>query len=375
MHIDNDPPPPAGMLPRSEALEPPAPPPSVAPATGRGWALRIALAALLLVIAGIAAGYLAWRQLDARQQAQAGRAQELRTALDATRERQEELTGRLARMEDALPGVTQQMGEVEELLRRAAVQRVEPADVERLLRMASDSLQLEGDSATALTALRKADQRLQALGDPLFAEVRRRLAQEITALEAVPQPDIAGMAYILNSLQGELGSLLLKHEAPVRPGAGQAEDAGRAALPRWRLFLHDMWAAFKGLVVVRHRAGTEPPLITPDEQVFLTQSLRLELESARLALLGRDDRNFHASLATVRAWLRDYYDAGSAAVTAVDARLAEMDRVDIAPPLPDISASLHALQAALERGRGMARERDARPPSAARVPERPGGHP
>jgi uroporphyrin-3 C-methyltransferase len=366
MNINDDPSPPAGVRPRSEALEPPAPPPSVSAATGRGWALRIALAALLLALAGIAAGYFAWRRLDVQQQAQAQRAQELQTALASARARQDELADHLARTEDALPGVAQQMTEVEDLLRHAAEQRIEPADIERLLRMANDSLQLEGDVDTALTALRKADQRLQALGDPLFAEARRRLAQEITALEAVPRPDITGMAYGLNGLQGELGSLLLKHEAPARPGE-PAGAAGREGLPRWRLLLHDIWAAFKGLVVVRHREGNQPPLITPAEQVFLTQSLHLELESARLALLGRDDRNFHASLATVRSWLRDYYDAGSAAVLAVDARLAEMDRVDIAPPLPDISASLHSLQTALARGRS--------PSRATPAPGRTGDHP
>lgn len=333
-----------------EALEPPAPP------RGRNWALGIAWLALLLGAGGGVAGYLAARHLGVLQQAQAQRAEELGAALQSARLREDELVARLARLESEVPGVTAELARIEELLRRDARQRVEPADVERLLRMANDSLQLEGDRATALLALRIADRRLQALGDPLFAEVRRRLAQEITALAAVPWPDVAGMAYTLSSLQGELGALSLKRGLPAATGGEETAAVSTAELPRWRTLLRALWAEIKSLVAVRRREGGEPPLITPDEQVFLTQNLYLELEAARLALLGRDNRNFHASLATAQTWLHEYYDADSAPVAAVSARIREMEQADIAPPLPDISASLHALQTALERRRGGGRE-------------------
>jgi len=338
-----------------EALEPPAPPPSVpARARGRNWALGIAWLALMIGAGVGVAGYLTARHLATLQQTQAQRVEELGAALQSARLREDELAARLARLEDEVPGVTAELAQIEELLRRDARQRVEPADVERLLRMANDSLQLAGDTATALHALSIADGRLQALADPLFAEVRRRLAQEMTALAAVPRPDIAGMAYTLISLQGELGALSLKHGLPVTPAEETA--AAAAELPRWRALLRALWAEIKSLVTVRRREGGEPPLLSPGEQVFLIQNLHIKLESARLALLGRDNENFHASLATVQTWLHGYYDGGSAPVAAMSARIREMEQVNIAPPLPDISASLHALQTALERRRGSGRE-------------------
>lgn len=375
MHIDDKPAGDAAATTSASgaALEPPPPPPSVSPARGRGWGLRVAFIALLIAGGGLAAGYFTARHLEARQESQARYLAELDAALQSERQRQDEIAARLARVEGELPDVSAELAQVEEMLRRDALLRIEPADVERLLRMANDSLLLDGDSDTALLALRNADQRLQALGDPLFAEVRRRLAQEITALAAVPRPDIAGMAYTLASLQGELGGLLLKRTAPVQPDAQSAPDTS-AGSPRWRALLRDMWATLKSLVVVRRREGNEPPLIAPGEQALLTQNLYLKLESARLALLGRDNRNFHASLATAQSWLHDYYDAGSAPVAAVGARLREMEQADIAPPLPDISASLHALRTALERRRGTVRDgAAARPPNSQSPPPARGG--
>lgn len=340
---------------RSESPVSAAQPPA---ATGRAWALVIALAALLLGIGGILAGYLMARHLDTQQQSLAGRAAELQAALESVRQRQDEVTARTARVEGEVPGIKEELSRLGELLPRDAAQRVELADVERLLRMANDSLLLEADIGTALLALQGADRRLRELGDPRFAEVRRVLAREMTELAAVPRPDIAGMAYTLSSLQGELGSLLPKRAAPARPDAGQpaAEGADAGEPPRWRAVLRDVWETFKGLVVVRHREGNELPLVAPEEQLFLTQNLYLKLESARLALLSRDDLNFHASLAVAHAWIADYYDGGTAAVAAVSARIGELDKIDIAPPLPDLSGSLTVLQTELERRGGAVRD-------------------
>jgi uroporphyrin-3 C-methyltransferase len=162
------------------------------------------------------------------------------------------------------------------------------------------------------------------------------------------------MAYTLSSLQGELGALLLKRGQPELP---PAEEPAAAELPRWRALLRDFWAELRNLVLVRRQEGGAPPLLAPGEQVFLTQNLHLKLETARLALLSRDNRNFHASLATAQSWLHDYYDAGSPPVAAMSARIRELEQANIAPPLPDISASLHALQTALER-RGSGRQDD-----------------
>lgn len=358
-HIDNKPVMDDDAVPQIRdpgSIEPPAPAAAPAPAASgrRGWALAIAFLALLCAGGGIAAGYYLERQLAAQQQAQAQRVEELATALRSADQRQDELAAQLAGLEGKVPEVAAGLAEIEALLRRDAQQRVEPADVERLLRMANDSLLLAGDVDTARRALGSADRRLQALGDPLFAEVRRRLAQEIAALAAVPQPDVSGMAYALAGLQGELGSLLLRREMLASTEAeGPAMSDGAGAEPsQWRAVLRDVWAALRGLVVVRRREGGEPALIAPGQQLFLTQNLYLKLESARVALLARDDPNFHASLAAAQSWLREYYDAGNPAVASVVTSLQALDQANIAPVLPEISGSLEALQAALKRRRG-----------------------
>ncbi len=219
-----------------------------------------------------------------------------------------------------------------------------PAEAAYLIGIANDSLQLRRDASTAVAALSAADQRLQRLGDPAFAKTRRLLADEMTALLAVPKVDIGGAAMALSTAEEHLADLpLVKPASPAESGKQTAESSTRAETG-WRGYLQGIWQVLKELVTVRRRDVNDQPLMAPAQQRYLTQNIQLKLETARLALLRRDDRTFHASLAQTQAWIRKYYQSGEAAVSDLLRSLETLDKLQLRPELPSVSESLNAIR-------------------------------
>jgi len=227
----------------------------------------------------------------------------------------------------------------------------EPAEVEYLIRIAIDSLQLRRDVSTAIAALSAADRRLRDLGHPAFAETRRHIADDLTALLAIPKADIAGAAFTLSSLQEAVEQLPLPASASAPEQSSTTvtdETAGEVEKETgWKGFFTGMWQAFTDLVTVRRRDQADQPVMAPEQQLYLTQNLQLKLETARLALLRRDERTFHDSLKTAREWVLKYYDAEAAMVASTLTSLQQLDQMVVNPELPSLSTSLNALRGAI----------------------------
>src|SRR3974377_35339 len=89
---------------------------------------------------------------------------------------------------------------------------------------------------------------------------------------------------------------------PRRGGGGE---------PGWRRFLRQVWQELRQLVRIENVARPEAPLLTPPQQFFLRENLKLRLLSARFDLLFRDQANFRADLTAADAWLDKYFDTRS----------------------------------------------------------------
>ena len=84
--------------------------------------------------------------------------------------------------------------------------------------------------------------------------------------------------------------------------------------------------------------------LTPEKHTYLTQNLQLKIESARLALLRADNSTFHENLNISSEWVSQFYDVDSTAGASALVTLNELLQTTIDTELPDISASLLALQ-------------------------------
>ncbi len=357
-------------------------PPS-APAKGGGGAAGFF--AFLALLVGLGAGggvYMTWQQvqqmegkvLDAQaiaeqaaqkagsivDQVQADIAavrSEVNTKIDAATE---ELSAKQAHFDEAVAKISKQalraeqasqamQASLEGLYERIGNTTREwmVREAEYLLKVANNRLLLERDVMTAIAALKSADQRLKAVGDPALFEVREAIASEVTALERLSLPDRAGIAMSLGQIADQIENLplLARMQPEVDTSAAQATEAPASAQGEtwWESLYLSVWNALKGLVTVRFNDRPVEALLPPEKASFLYQNLKLKLEQARLALLQYDKALYQANLEGAIAWLREYYDVDSGEVQNVIAKLESLKNTDIAPTLPDVSTSLRVL--------------------------------
>ncbi|MCU7795925.1 MAG: uroporphyrinogen-III C-methyltransferase [Candidatus Thiodiazotropha sp. (ex Myrtea spinifera)] len=223
------------------------------------------------------------------------------------------------------------------------------AEAEYLLRVANHRLSLMADPSTALQALKSADERLGATGDPGWAPVRELVAQEITQLTALSRVDVAGISAQLAALSSQVEKLPLRDEgvSMVTAQAGSGEVPELAADDDFSLqqVVDDFWQGFKSMMVIRHHDRPISAMLPPEQRYFLLQNLRLKLEAAKAALMGRNQALYADNLQSAAEWIGIYFESSDPAVVGFREQLEGLSKQEIAPVLPDISASLRALQA------------------------------
>jgi len=316
----------------------------------------LAAAALLLSLAALAAaGYLYYRGRTAlQQQARMDhRLDQLSAALERSKQAlvtRHEFSSRTGALQNEVDQLQQKLGSTRDKLQnlealtnggRQAWQRDEVA---YLLRTANQTLQLRHDPATALQALRLAEQRLRQMGDPRYLPVRKAISDEMTALRAVPQPDVTGMAMQLDSLSRQAQDWPLANPSRPRPPAAGPASAPAAAGPWWRRAWRSVAAVFRQMVVIRHHAKPIQPLVPPQEAQLVRSIAALRLDSARSALLRGEARLYDIQLESARSWIERYFDHKATSVQAALKQLQKLRQAKLAPKLPDISGSLEKLE-------------------------------
>jgi uroporphyrin-3 C-methyltransferase len=85
-------------------------------------------------------------------------------------------------------------------------------------------------------------------------------------------------------------------------------------------------------------------LLSPKQEFFLRENLKMHLVSARLALLSRDEDSFRQELKTAQLWTARYFDVKSPEGSRLLDELNKLAVASINIDLPDISGSLQAVR-------------------------------
>jgi len=328
---------------------PPAAPPVATPPQPRLHALP--LVAMLVAVLALAAA--AWSWSDSRERirdlktelgrrlAESGKDVNesvllARNADDAMRQVGE----KVARIESQMATSQQQQLALESLYKDLAQGRDQwtLAEIEQVLLTAAQQLQLAGNVKAAIIALEGADTRLQRLNRPQFTALRRAIAADLANLRAVPSIDEVGTSARIEALVAHYDSWPLASaqvsEAAPAPRSRQAANFGQ-----------ELWAEMKQLVQIRRVDSNEAVLLAPDQAYFLRENLRLRLLSARLALMSQDQAAFRADLQAVAQMLERDFNTRDAGVADAIKEVKRLSSLQIAVKLPNIDASLAALDA------------------------------
>ena len=215
------------------------------------------------------------------------------------------------------------------------------AEAEYYMQIANAQLQLGNNPQLAMLALEMADERVVQMANPALTDVRRALADELAALEAMEKPDLQGATLTLASLARVVDSL------PLRPAGSSADDVESdseeemgAAARAWA----SAKEAMSGLVKVTPPDEETRALLTPDAARLIRSNLALQLQAARLALLRGEQAIFEQSLEDADALLEQYFDSSSAQVASAQDTIAEIRDNMVAVTAPDISESLRLIR-------------------------------
>ncbi len=332
----------------------------------RWWPVILVVIALLVAFASLGWSYQLSQSLISVQQQNKSSAASLSEVQETDRSRINRVNAGLQNQERLLKEVQKaqqdvvgQLGNLEtELRKKSGKQQKDPdewvlAEAVYLITAASQRLLLAADVNSALVALQTADVRLRDLNRPDLIPVRQQLASEINALRAVPPVDIAGLALYLADLIDRADTLPLRGAKSL---SAESEDVAVASaemdlttMEGWKDNLQNIWVDVKSLLVIRKQTVADAVLFDPERHYFLYQNLRLELASARLSVLRRDTANFHTSIDTINGWLSEFFESGEAAVANILEANNKMKGVDLAPPLPELSASLKLLKTYVQK--------------------------
>lgn len=331
---------------------------------GKGSGFAIALVIILAIVLALVV-WQGWQRLQSQQQ----RLDELAQQAEGSASQQavSDLESRIdsgeAERDEALQGTMGELREefnsyrsdVDETLGQVLDQLSQEqetddrdwlhAEAAYLLRLANQRLQLEGDVDGAAALLRTADARLVDADNPALTTVRREIANELAALDAVPQVDRTGLYLALNAQQQRISSLRLSQEIEERAVASSIEQPPTGTFQRQ---LARFGEELKDLVAVRHHDEALEALVTPEQESYLRQSLRLVLEQTQLALLNEEKALYDASIDKALELLNGYYDTTREETQSVIARLEELKQAEVKPELPDISASQQELARFIE---------------------------
>jgi uroporphyrin-3 C-methyltransferase len=310
------------------------------------------------------------RELVQRQEASQRDAADARAVARTAQEMARDAAARSSLTEARVSEAAMQRSQVEELLQSVARSRDENvvADVEAAIRVALQQSALTGSNDPLVLTLKQADERLARYNQPRLERVRRAIARDLERARAQGAVDVATLTARLDEavrLVDEL-PLLAVGRAPASGPAATAKAAPSAAAPAaaasapgnvvqgWRAQLGAWWDAgtqhvgreLRSLVRVTQIDNPEAALITPEQQFFVRENLKLRLLNARLALFARQFDIAQADLRDAQSVLDRFFDRSSKRVIATSEALRQVSAQSRQSALPRPDETLASLAAA-----------------------------
>ena len=223
------------------------------------------------------------------------------------------------------------------------------AEVEYLLRLASQRLLIAKDGRTALDLLANADAIIVSLADPRWLNLRKAIAADRLAIASADHVDVDGLFLRLAAISASI-ELLPLQRSRLKPSAVAQIIEPPVNNNLWPVIASlqqiawQTWQELKTLVVVHSSAEPVKPLLPPEQHYYLRSNLRLLINQAQLALIDSRQTSYQQSLSEANQWVNNYFAKDDASITAITIELEQLMRHDVGRQLPGVEQSLEALK-------------------------------
>jgi uroporphyrin-3 C-methyltransferase len=227
------------------------------------------------------------------------------------------------------------------------------SEASHLLQLAQFNLQWQHNITGTIALLQAVKSRLSPINN---AQINKILAHIVAAIEALQQKDKLSYPAILGKLDQ------LKHQISELPlnitpdqSTQDSEQKAHDNIPKqspdasknawigehyWQQTLTKLGQIF----VIRHHNSKAIPLISAKQHAYLIHNIQMQLSQASWGLLHRHQEVYETSLKQAQQWASIYFDDHDPATQKVLQQLAQLQKINIAPDLPDLQASLDGLK-------------------------------
>ena len=354
----------------------------------RGWGW-LAVSVLVVIVAAAGWWYMQQRflaqerQNALRLQESESRAASLEEQVRQLRDLQQQLQTRGNALETRVAESSAQQEQLQALYDDVARVRGDArlAEVERAITLANQHLAVSGNVKGALLALEGAEKQLADSEQSQAIGLRRVILQDIEKLKSLPEVDLVRSVARMDEVLSRVETLpfLGDPDAPAADAPGglamapAAEEAAPEEEPaeapvadeptddslsgKFKRWYHDLLGAgsraataaheeFTSLVKIRRIDEPDRYLLGPDQKRSIRQGLRLQLLSARINLLNRNEALFRQDLAKSVETIQRFFDVEKPEVKSSINLLTELQSEPLQLKLPTLSDSMAALAAA-----------------------------
>jgi uroporphyrin-3 C-methyltransferase len=215
------------------------------------------------------------------------------------------------------------------------------AETEYFLRTAVASLYVQHDIQTTITLLTDASARLKQLA-PKYHRIHQLLDQNLSDLKKLPKFDLLDIVSRLQAIDNQIEVLPLV-DAPINANKLSDQPTTKSE-SGWKNTLKICWLHIQKVLIIRHDEIAAVPLLSAEQRGLLNLHLHLLLSQTQSALLQRQASIYQYSLKQLQKTIKQYFSMESEDIKQIYSELTELQKINIAPELPDIYGTLKAIQ-------------------------------
>jgi uroporphyrin-3 C-methyltransferase len=338
----------------------------------------LAVVALIVAMGAIGFSAVNWKNFGGLRAAVGERVQsaeaesaQLRQLSSDTATQLNAAQARVTALEQRVSELNLQRTQLEELMLSVSRSRDDTLvqDLISSLRFAAQQSQLTGTTQPNIAALQAGIERIENAANPRLSGVRDAMRQDLTTLQGAANSDVSVIVRQLAVLSREIDNLQMRDTAPppvVQPGPADktvtstgvaspdaATDQPSGLIARAQVALTTAWdqvwsfAKNQGQDLIRIRAAqpSDDLMVTPEAAVLVKANLKLQLLTARVALMSGQKATAAEDIAAVLQNVARLTDPMSAPVQRTVDGLQKAQAAIAALYVPSPQASLAALTA------------------------------